>query len=166
MRIERPQLGLGRGRLASVLPCTYHHQRTDGLPCLGFNLLVKMCLVFLPVVKLSTISRGLGYLRGNRGRTRHAEHAGPLSAVAARDYYMAFQEQREDHAGDKRRCAALERTALRLRHAHARAPCTLGHSPASAKHARAEPCRSPVSFARRVSTEPGRDGRHEATEDV
>ena len=56
---------------------------------------------------------------------------------------MAFQEQREDHAGDKRRCAALERTALRLRHAHARAPCTLGHSPASAKHARPEPCRSP-----------------------
>ena len=48
-----------------------------------------------------------------------AEHAGALSAVAAREHDMAFQQQREDHAGDTSRCAALLCTALRPPHARA-----------------------------------------------
>ena len=53
-------------------------------------------------------------------RTGHAaEHAGALSAVAAREHDMAFQQQREDHAGDTSRCAALLCTALRPPHARA-----------------------------------------------
>merc|ERR1712194_177447 len=52
--------------------------------------------------------------------TSHAEHAGALSSVAARECGMAFQQQREDHAGD----------------------------------------------TSRISTEPARNRRHEAAEDV
>ena len=55
----------------------------------------------------------LSWTRG----TSHAEHAGALSSVAAREYGMAFQQQREDHAGDTSRCAALLCTTLRPPHA-------------------------------------------------
>ena len=52
------------------------------------------------------------------------------------------------------------------RRMHTWAPCTLGHGPENPKHARAKQRRSFAPLPRRISTEPARDRRHEAAEDV